>query len=98
MKNERLLSVLRAPLVSEKTARQQSDHNQYAFEVATFATKADVKAAVEAMFKVTVESVQVLNVKGKTKGFRGRLGQRSSWRKAYVRLADGQSIEFGVQG
>jgi large subunit ribosomal protein L23 len=96
--NERLLSVLVAPRVSEKTARIQADQNQYVFEVATTATKQDVKAAVEALFKVKVEGVQVLNVKGKTKGFRGRSGKRADWRKAYVTLADGQSIEFGAQG
>jgi large subunit ribosomal protein L23 len=96
--NERLLSVLIAPRVSEKTARIQADHNQYVFEVATVATKQDVKAAVEALFKVKVEDVQVMNVKGKTKGFRGRSGKRADWRKAYVTLADGQSIEFGAQG
>jgi large subunit ribosomal protein L23 len=95
--NERLLSVLIAPRVSEKTARIQADHNQYVFEVATTATKADVKAAVETLFKVKVDGVQVLNVKGKTKGFRGRVGRRSDWRKAYVTLAEGQSIEFGTQ-
>ncbi len=98
MSNERLLSVLIAPRVSEKTARIQADHNQYVFEVATIATKQDVKAAVEALFKVKVEDVQVMNVKGKTKGFRGRSGKRADWRKAYVTLADGQSIEFGAQG
>jgi large subunit ribosomal protein L23 len=96
--NERLLSVLIAPRVSEKTARIQADHNQYVFQVATIATKQDVKAAVEALFKVKVEDVQVMNVKGKTKGFRGRSGKRADWRKAYVTLADGQSIEFGAQG
>lgn len=97
MSNERLLSVLIAPHISEKAARIQADHNQYVFEVATTATKIDVKAAVEALFKVKVDGVRVLNVKGKSKGFRGRTGKRSDWRKAYVTLADGQSIEFGTQ-
>jgi len=97
MSTERLLSVLIAPRISEKTARIQADHNQYVFQVATDATKPEVKAAVEQLFKVKVEGVQVLNVKGKTKGFRGRSGRRSDWRKAYVTLAEGQSIEFGAQ-
>lgn len=97
MKNERLLQVLIAPRVSEKTARIQADHNQYVFQVATTATKQDVKLAVEELFKVKVDGVQVMNVKGKTKGFRGRSGRRSDWRKAYVTLAEGQSIEFGAQ-
>ena len=92
MSTIKLLSVIRAPLVSEKTARIQ-ESNQYVFEVATTATKADVKAAVESLFHVTVTGVNVLNVKGKKKTFRFRAGTRGDWRKAYVRLADGQSID-----
>ena len=92
MNNEKILAVLRAPLVSEKTARIQ-EMNQYVFEVATTATKADVKSAVEALFSVTVEAVNVLNVKGKNKTFRNRAGKRGDWRKAYVRLAEGQTID-----
>ncbi len=92
MSTAKLLNVIRAPRVSEKTARIQED-NQYVFEVATTATKADVKSAVEALFNVKVESVNVLNVKGKAKAFKNRAGRRSDWRKAYVRLADGQSID-----
>jgi len=89
---ENVFSVLRAPRVSEKTARLQ-ESNQYVFEVATHATKADVKAAVEQLFSVTVEAVNVLNVKGKPRSFRNRAGRRNNWRKAYVRLAEGQSID-----
>jgi len=96
MNQERLLMVLKAPLVSEKTSRLQGSANQYAFEVAQTATKIEVKAAVEHLFKVKVESVRVLNVKGKTKAFRNRMGQRQDWRKAYVRLASGQSIDLGA--
>ena len=92
MNNEKILAVLRAPLVSEKTARIQ-EINQYVFEVATTATKADVKSAVESLFNVTVLAVNVLNVKGKTKTFRFREGRRADWRKAYVRLAEGQTID-----
>ena len=91
--NEKIFSVLRAPRVSEKTARLQEVSNQYVFEVATAATKADVKAAVEKIFDVKVEAVNVLNVKGKNKSFRQRQGSRGDWRKAYVKLADGQSID-----
>ena len=91
--DEKIFSVLRAPRVSEKTARLQEVSNQYVFEVATTATKADVKAAVEKLFDVKVEAVNVLNVKGKNKSFRNRAGSRGSWRKAYVRLADGQAID-----
>lgn len=86
-------NVIRAPRVSEKTARLQELSNQYVFEVATDATKADVKAAVEQIFDVKVEAVNVVNVKGKNKAFRNRQGRRGSWRKAYVKLADGQSID-----
>jgi large subunit ribosomal protein L23 len=63
------------------------------FEIAAGATKADVKAAVEELFSVKVEQVNVLTVKGKQKAFRSRMGRRGDWRKAYVRLADGQSID-----
>jgi large subunit ribosomal protein L23 len=93
MSNIKILSVIRAPRVSEKTARIQEQSNQYVFEVATTATKADVKSAVESLFNVKVESVNVLNVKGKTKTFRQRAGRRGDWRKAYVRLAEGQTID-----
>ena len=88
-----LYDVIRAPRVSEKTARLQEVSNQYVFEVATTATKADIKVAVERLFAVTVERVNVLNVKGKNKSFRNRTGSRGSWRKAYVRLAEGQAID-----
>ena len=91
--DEKIFSVLRAPRVSEKTARLQEVSNQYVFEVSTTATMADVKAAVEKLFDVKVEAVNVLNVKGKNKSFRNRAGSRGSWRKAYVRLADGQAID-----
>ncbi|MDP1697492.1 MAG: 50S ribosomal protein L23 [Gammaproteobacteria bacterium HGW-Gammaproteobacteria-4] len=93
MSSAKILSVLRAPRVSEKTARLQEASNQYVFEVATTATKADVKAAVEQLFNVKVEAVNVLNVKGKVKSFRFREGRRNDWRKAYVRLAEGQTID-----
>ncbi|ANB18627.1 50S ribosomal protein L23 [Dokdonella koreensis] len=90
--NERLLGVLRAPLVSEKTARLQ-EANQYVFEIAQAATKADVKAAVEQLFDVQVEAVNVVTIKGKTKAFRSRVGTRGNRRKAYVRLREGQTID-----
>ncbi len=87
------LSVIRAPRVSEKTARLQEVSNQYVFEVATGATKSDVKSAVEQLFNVKVKAVNVLNVKGKIKSFKSREGRRGDWRKAYVRLAAGQTID-----
>ena len=88
-----VFDVIRAPRVSEKTARLQEMSNQYVFEVATDATKADVKAAVEQLFDVKVEAVNVVNVKGKNKSFKFRQGRRGNWRKAYVTLAEGQSID-----
>ena len=91
--NEKVFSVLLAPRVSEKTARLQEVSNQYAFEVSKDATKADIEAAVEKIFDVKVEAVNVVNVKGKAKSFRQRQGSRGSWRKAYVTLAEGQSID-----
>jgi large subunit ribosomal protein L23 len=94
---ERDYMVLRAPVVSEKTARQQGANNQYVFKVDSTATKTEVKSAVEAMFKVNVTGVQVVNIKGKRKNFRGAQGQRQGSRKAYVSLADGQTIDFGVK-
>ena len=93
MNDAKLYNVIRAPRVSEKTARLQEVSNQYVFEVATTATKADIKIAVEKLFDVKVESVNVLNVKGKAKAFKNRMGRRADWRKAYVKLAQGQSID-----
>jgi len=90
----RIMDILRAPVVSEKTALAAENANQYVFRVATDASKQEIKKAVEKMFDVTVEQVRVLNVKGKTKRFGARLGKRSDWRKAYVRLAEGQEIEM----
>ncbi|GAB3733440.1 50S ribosomal protein L23 [Silanimonas sp.] len=92
MINESLFSVLRAPKVSEKTARL-AESNQYVFEVAKTATKADVKAAIEHLFNVKVLAVNVANIKGKSKAFRQRAGRRSDKRKAYVRLAEGQTLD-----
>jgi large subunit ribosomal protein L23 len=93
MNEAQLYSVIRAPRVSEKTARLQELSNQYAFDVAKTATKADIKSAVEKIFDVKVEAVNVVNVKGKNKAFRNRQGSRGDWRKAYVKLAEGQSID-----
>ena len=86
-------SVIRAPRISEKTARLQESSNKYAFEVSREANKADIKAAIEQIFSVTVEAVNVVNVKGKAKSFRQRQGSRGNSRKAYVKLAEGQSID-----
>ena len=95
MSGDRISSALRAPHVSEKSARV-SEHNQYVFTVAPDATKADVKSAVEQMFDVSVVSVNMANIKGKLKTFRFRPGRKANVRKAYVRLADGQSIDVAA--
>lgn len=91
---ERLAKVLVAPLVSEKSTRLADSSNQFAFEVLADATKPEIRAAVEKLFKVEVEAVQVLNQKGKQKMFRQVRGRRSDVKKAYVRLAAGQDIDF----
>lgn len=94
MSNERLLKVLLAPHVSEKSAMMAEGKSQYVFKVTPDATKIEVKHAVEQLFNVKVESVNVLNLKGKTKIFKGRKGTRSGTRKAIVRLASGQELDF----
>jgi large subunit ribosomal protein L23 len=93
---ERLMSILRAPHISEKSARLQ-EINQYVFEVTQGANKADVKAAVEELFSVKVASVNVVNTKGKSRSFRFRSGTRGSKRKAYVRLAEGHTIDVSAK-
>ena len=90
---ERLMQVLVAPHVSEKSARVAEQGNQFVFRVARDATKPEIKAAVELMFEVQVDAVQVVNVAGKAKRFGGRSGRRSDWKKAYVKLAQGQTID-----
>jgi len=92
---EQLMSVLVAPHVSEKAARAAEAGNHFVFRVRGDATKPEIKAAVELMFEVKVEAVQVVNAEGKQKRFGQRLGRRSDFKKAYVRLADGQTIELG---
>ncbi len=94
MKNDRLYKVLLAPRVTEKTARIGDESNQYVFKVAPDANKAEIKAAVEALFEVKVEAVRVVVVKGKSKTFKMRPGKRSNWKKAYVRVQEGQTLDF----
>ncbi len=96
MNQERLMRVLVAPHVSEKSAIVGDASNQVVFKVAANATKSEIKAAVESLFSVTVEAVNVVNLKGKSKRFGRMEGRRSNVRKAYVRLAEGQEIDFMV--
>jgi len=91
---EQLMSVLIAPHVTEKTSLVMQNANQYVFRVRRKATKTDIKQAVELMFSVKVRGVQVLNEPGKRRRF-GRLeGRTQDWKKAYVRLAEGQTIDY----
>ena len=91
---ERLMQVLLAPLQSEKTTMVSEKCNQVVFKVVSNANKAEVKEAVEMLFKVKVNSVQILNVKGKQKNFGRIRGQRSGWKKAYVALKEGENLTF----
>jgi large subunit ribosomal protein L23 len=97
MSQDRLYSVLLAPIVSEKSTMIGEKNEQVAFRVKHDATKPEVKAAVELLFKVQVDSVQILNQKGKTKRFGRFEGRRSNVRKAYVTLKPGQEINFAQE-
>ena len=88
------MQVLLAPTVSEKSTFVGDKNNQVVFRVADDATKSEVKAAVELLFKVKVKGVQVSNVKGKEKKTGRIMGRRRNWKKAYVCLAQGQEINF----
>ena len=90
---EKMYQTILSPLVTEK-ATALSEQNQFVFRVAIDATKPEIKASVEALFGVKVLGVNTLVVKGKTKRFKGRPGQRSDWKKAMVKLAEGQSIDL----
>ncbi|MBO1519851.1 50S ribosomal protein L23 [Oceanisphaera pacifica] len=94
IREERILKVLKAPHVSEKSTMVAEKTNTIVFKVATDATKAEVKAAVEKLFEVEVKDVCTLVVKGKTKRTGNRNGRRSDWKKAYVTLKEGQDIDF----
>ena len=93
---DRLMNVVLAPVVSEKGTFVADRYRQYVFRVADDATKPQIKAAVELMFKTRVEGVTVSNVKGKERRFGRTIGRKRSWKKAYVRLAEGQEINFAA--
>jgi len=93
---EQLMNVVLAPVVSEKSTRIADKNRQYVFRVADAATKPEIKAAIELMFKTKVDSVTVSNVKGKERRFGRSIGRKRSWKKAYVRLAEGQEINFAA--
>ena len=93
---EQLMTVVLAPVVSEKSTFVADKNRQYVFRVADGATKPEIKAAVELMFKTKVDSVTVSNVKGKKRRFGRVEGRKRNWKKAYVRLAEGQEINFAA--
>ena len=94
MNDERLMKVLVSPHISEKSTNVADAHNQVVFRVLPDAKKPEIKKAVEKLFNVNVVGVQVANCKGKRKGFGRVSGKRADWKKAYVRLAEGQDIDF----
>ena len=93
---ERLLQVILAPQITEKATRVADKHQQIAFRVRTDATKPEIKAAVELVFKVEVDAVTVVNVGGKVKRAGRAVGRRKDWKKAYVSLKPGQEINFAA--
>ena len=98
MNQERLMKVLLAPIVSEKSTRLADANRQFVFKVMPNASKPEVRKAVEMMFDVKVTGVQIANVRGKTKRFGQMEGKRADWKKAYVTLAEGHDIDFmGVE-
>ena len=94
LNQERLMTVLVGPHVSEKTATVAESNNQICFKVRRDSTKKEIAQAVEMMFEVEVEKVQVSNVRGKIKRFGQTFGKRADWKKAYVTLAEGHDIDF----
>ena len=91
---ERLMTVLVGPHVSEKTTAVADNHNQCVFHVRCASTKSEIRRAVELLFEVKVTGIQVVNCRGKIKRFGRDYGQRQHWKKAYVTLAEGQSIDL----
>ncbi len=92
MKEERMYHVIRGPHVTEKTALLAEEGNKQVFRVDLTATKTEIKKTIETLFEVDVTKVRTVKVKGKTKNFGRRSGKRNDWKKAYVTLAEGQSI------
>ncbi|MEM7196351.1 MAG: 50S ribosomal protein L23 [Pseudomonadota bacterium] len=99
MNQERLYQIIRRPVISEKSTQAADRDHQIVFEVLSDANKGEIREAVEKLFDVKVSAVKVVNVRGKVKRFGRTPGQRNHWKKAYVRLADGQDIDFlGMAG
>jgi large subunit ribosomal protein L23 len=96
LNQDRLLQIILAPVVSEKSTFVADKHQQVVFRVTKTACKDEIKAAVELLFKVKVEAVKITNVKGKQKRFGRVAGRRKDWKKAYVCLEAGQEIDFAT--
>ena len=96
MNNERLFKVLLGPHITEKASMASGAATQVVFKVATDANKLEIKKAVEKLFEIEVDAVRVVNQNGKKRRTRTGIGVRSNWKKAYVRLAEGQDIDFSV--
>ena len=96
MRQIELMSLIEAPVISEKSSTSAEKGNHVVFKVKQKATKPQIKRAVELMFKVEVDSVHVLNVKGKHKKFGRFVGTRSDWKKAYIKLKPGFDIDFAT--
>ena len=94
MNQERIMKILVSPIVSEKSTRVAEQNRQFVFKVVKDASKPEGRKAVELMFDVKVDAVQIANVKGKVKRFGGALGKRADWKKAFVTLAEGHDINF----
>ena len=97
MSAERLYHILVAPRVTEKTVASAEKSNQYVFKVAKTATKQEIKEAVETLFEVKVDKVRTINMKGKQKNFGRRGGQRNDWKKAYISLSEGFSLDAAAE-
>ena len=94
MNQERLMKVLLAPVISEKSTRVADAHRQFVFKVDKGASKPEVRKAVELMFDVKVDKVQMSNMRGKIKRHGQTIGKRADWKKAYVTLSEGHDIDF----
>ena len=96
---ERLYQIILKPIISEKTTIAADKHGQIVFQVATDASKSEIRQAVEKLFDVKVKNVQVVNVRGKVKRLGKTPGMRNNWKKAYVSLQEGHDIDFlGMTG
>ena len=97
MNQERLYHVVFGPHVTEKSVKQSEQSNMQAFKVSISSTKREIKQAIELLLEVKVENVRTVSVKGKTKNFGRRAGKRKDWKKAYVRLAEGEKLEVSAE-